>query len=841
MAARTRRKLARLAVEGACLSRERAPRATLTGSDGTLVPPSVNVTLSPKPLNDDALFRQLQQDLAATYTIERELGGGGMSRVYLAVEKRFQRRVVIKVLAPELTEGLSSERFEREIGLAAGLQQANIVPVITAGYVNGLPWYSMPFVDGESLRARMERGVIPATESVGILRDIARALAYAHERGIVHRDIKPENVLLSGSAAVVTDFGIAKALSASKTSAPGGTLTQVGTSIGTPAYMAPEQAVGADVDHRADIYSWGVIAYELLSHKHPFAGRTTAQQLIAAHIAETPVALPASTPVATLVARTLSKNPDDRPSSANELLDALNNVVTTGTVVHPAPSIRGKVLAASAGVALVLAVGAYFARQPKTVDTAPDSAAIATIAVLPFVNTGGVAQDEYFSDGMTDELAHALSQLPGLRLAGRTSSFSFKGKAVNATDIGKALDVAGIVEGTVRRSGDRLRVTASLTSTVDGKQRWTNSYESTSKDVFTVQDELTKAMVAALAPALRGEQASNVAERSRGTSDEAAYDDYLKGRHFWQLRGTVNLLRAIENFQSAISRDPKFARAYAGLAMAYVVLPGYMGDPADTLNAAGIRTANRALSLDSTLIDAKLAIAYALVPTQSDSAEARFAEILAKEPENVTARQWHGGNLILIGRYDDAIEELRYATKLDPLSAVVQSNLVYALWGAARLDEAVRETRRVFEIDPDYVDPAMVSSYVFGGQPDSALYHLTRMQRADSSALYIHAMLALSYAAKGRWDAYDSVAAAFARAPKNGSAGEAAIIALVDGDAGPMARVLGTQAGRQEWITIFLAAKCAPLLAPLRGDKRLTAFVSGDCRPIQWPIKPRRK
>ncbi|MEO7363183.1 MAG: protein kinase, partial [Gemmatimonadaceae bacterium] len=573
-------------------------------------------------LNVNALFQQLQESLGTAYTVQRELGGGGMSQVYLAVENRFQRRVVIKVLSPELSEGLSGERFEREIGLAAGLQQANIVPVITAGYVNGLPWYSMPFVDGETLRVRMLRGAVPVSEAVAILKDIARALAYAHEQGIVHRDIKPENVLLSGDAAVVADFGIAKALSASKTRAPGGTLTRVGTSIGTPAYMAPEQAVGGDVDHRADIYSWGVIAYELVAHHHPFAERTTAQQLIAAHIAETPRALPASTPAAALIARTLSKNPDDRPSSAKELIDALNSVVTTGNRVQAVPSRRRAAIAAGVGIVMLLSFGIFVARRSNSAAVAPDTSAINTIAVLPFVNTSGNAQDEYFSDGMTDELAHALSQLPGLRLTGRTSAFSFKGKSVNASDIGKALAVAGIVEGTVRRSGDRLRVTASLTSTIDGKRRWSDSYESSAKDVFTVQDELTKAMVTALAPALRGDSPVKVAEHMRGTNDAIAYDDYLKGRHFWELRGTVNLVRAVENFRRAIKRDPSFARAYAGLAMVYAVLPGYAGDPMDTLTTASVLAAKQALSLDSTLTDAKLALAYThSVQGRTDSAE----------------------------------------------------------------------------------------------------------------------------------------------------------------------------------------------------------------------------
>src|SRR5579885_1581081 len=259
------------------------------------------------------LRQQLQTTLSGAYTLERELGGGGMSRVFVADELRLDRKVVVKVLSPELAAGISAERFEREIRLAASLQQANIVPVLSAGDTGGIPFYTMPFVEGESLRARLA-GTTPLgiAEIVRILGDVARALQYAHERGIVHRDIKPDNVLLSGGTAVVTDFGIAKAISAARTDSGSATLTQIGTSIGTPAYMAPEQAAGdAGVDHRADIYALGAMAYELLSGQHVFAGRTP-QRMLAAHMSEAPSPITAArpdtpAPLADLVMRCLAK------------------------------------------------------------------------------------------------------------------------------------------------------------------------------------------------------------------------------------------------------------------------------------------------------------------------------------------------------------------------------------------------------------------------------------------------------------------------------------------------------------------------------------------------------
>jgi tetratricopeptide (TPR) repeat protein len=278
----------------------------------------------------DDLKSRLQSSLGSTYTLERELGGGGMSRVFLASDTRLARSVVVKVLSPELAAALSMERFEREIRVAASLQQANIVPLLSAGDADGLPYFTMPFVQGESLRKRLVEGpALTIPETVRILGDVARALAYAHAQGVVHRDIKPDNVLLSAGTAVVTDFGIAKAISASRTGVTGETLTQVGTSIGTPAYMAPEQAAGQpDVDSRADIYAFGCMAYELLTGKPPFAG-PAAHKILAAQISQAPLpvdqvnpGVPAS--LAGLVMQCLAKDPDDRPADAAALARVLD-------------------------------------------------------------------------------------------------------------------------------------------------------------------------------------------------------------------------------------------------------------------------------------------------------------------------------------------------------------------------------------------------------------------------------------------------------------------------------------------------------------------------------------
>ena len=659
-----------------------------------------------------------------------------MSRVFVVHDDTLDRDVVIKVLSPELAATLSVDRFTREIKLAAGLQQANIVPVITAGALeNGLPWYMMPFVDGLSLREKMKQdGAFRANEGVRILRDVACALEYAHSRGIIHRDIKPENVLLSSGTAVVTDFGIAKAISASKTSAPGGTLTVVGTSLGTPAYMAPEQAVGDPVDQRADIYAWGVVAYEMLSGAHPFGTRTTAQQLIAAHIAETPAPIiekrndipPA---LASLVMRALEKSPDNRPQSAHDLRQTLEDSALLGTTPtetvkqtkatktkgNPADSkfdLDKRLLIGFGTVAILIiaALGVVWFHSMMSAGNATATAnadsSITTVAVLPFVNTGGNAQDEYFSDGMTDELARALSKVPQLHVAARTSSYSFKGKSVPVDQIGKALHVAGVIEGTVRRAGDRLRVTAQLTDASNGLVVWSDRFERGSKNVFDVQDDLTSAIVAALTPALRGgSPAKNLAAQSRGTDDPEAYDLYLRGRFNWNKRVGQAVPDAIRDFNAAIARDSNFARAYSGLAASYTILPQYVGARPAERDASHNRAqvaALHALRLDSTLAEPHGVLGNILMTSfKWPEAEREYLTALRLDSTNATIYQWYSLWNLDVGRRRQSYALIKHAHELDPLSLIIDVNLC-AIGGMVHdfknVEQACREGRTVMAL-----------------------------------------------------------------------------------------------------------------------------------------------
>ena len=665
------------------------------------------------------LRTRLQATLGDAYSLERELGGGGMSRVFVAKESALGRDVVVKVMSGDALVGISAERFAREVRTAAALQHPNIVPVLTTGIADGIPYYTMPYVRGESLRVRMNQVErIPRRQAVSILRDLARALQYAHAEGIVHRDIKPDNVLLSGDAAVVTDFGIAKAISAARTSdaevlptsSNPYTLTQAGLSVGTPAYMAPEQAAADTIDHRVDIYAWGVLAYEMLSGAHPFPDKLTAVQLMAAHLGEKPGPLAHKVTdipplLARLVMRCLEKNPADRPESATAVIEGLDAAAesreTPSMMIPSVRSSRRKPVAAGIGAVVLIALGGYGVTQ---LDRTPPSASISSVAVLPFADDRADSSNAYFGEGIADQLMTELTKVPGLRVASRTSSLALgKRDDLDVREIARQLGVGTVVEGTVRRAGGRLRVSAQLTNASDGLTMWSDTYERDSKDVFAVQDDITRAIVAALRPELTRGSGLQQAPKGPGTSDPEAYDLYMRGSALVERRG-ANVERAADYFSQAIARDSGYARAYAALAGALQFFPYFAGVPADRVEARTRAAAERSLQLDPTLAEPRMALAMAdWHAFKWTEAEEQFRRAIAADSTSPTTHTQYGRFLLSIGRVSDALREFQIARRLDPLAGTSSVWLAYSLGRMGNVAGATAEGKRARELDPTLI------------------------------------------------------------------------------------------------------------------------------------------
>ena len=683
---------------------------------GPLEAPVPNVTSQVTDLG-----AYLQRTLGDTYTIDRELGGGGMSRVFIAREDALGRTVVIKVLLPILAAGVRAERFEREVRLVATLQHPNIVPLFTAGEASGLPYFVMPYVPGESLRARLTRERrLPLHDALSVLRDVARALAFAHEQGVVHRDIKPENVLLAGDAAVVTDFGIAKALINAGDPAPNGersaselrTISTIGAALGTPAYMAPEQAVGdTRIDHRADIYAWGVLAYELLAGQHPFADCATPQELVASHLSQKPAPLSdraaeLSPMLASLVMRSLEKDPARRPQSAREILDALAIVATPperniATRWRARGSIWRSIAAGVGLLAVAVTAVVWNLRRGDALQGRAPAGAL-SLAVLPFEAVGGDTANAYFAEGIADEIATALSKAGGLRVASPTSVASFRSSHdVDVRDVGRRLGVASVLEGRVRRSGDRMRLTVQLTSVADGLILWSDLYERQVKDVFQVQDQIARSIADALRvrlPRTAGEQLGRPLS-SPGTTNPDAYDLYLRGSYLRERR-SGGVSKAIEYFRRAIAEDSAYARAYAGLAYALALSPIFDAAPTREAHRQAMDAAKHALALDSTLAEAytALGVVHWQAMRWAEAGDA-YRRAIAADPDYAPGQYHYADYLLRIGQVADAEVPARRARADDPLSATASTLLAYTLSLLGRYDESLTESRRAYELD----------------------------------------------------------------------------------------------------------------------------------------------
>lgn len=573
----------------------------------------------------EELREQLQATLGDSYRLEQELGGGGMSRVFVAEEASLGRKVVIKVLPPEMAAAVSIDRFRREIQLAARLQHPHIVPLLSAGETNGLPYFTMPFVKGESLRARLAKGgELPISEAVRILREVASALAYAHENQVVHRDIKPENVLISGGSAMVTDFGVAKALSASSGAAPGDTLTSLGVALGTPAYMAPEQAsADPNTDHRADIYAFGVIAYEILTGSTPFTGRSP-QGTLAAHVTEAPEpitkrrsALPPQ--LANLVMWCLEKRAADRPQTAAEVVHELDALSTPSGGLAPTTSMpraqqrkpkipRAALMGGGLLVILLVVVGAMMMRRGAAATEA--AAVVPAIAVLPFENRGR-AEGQEFTDGMTEEITNRLSSVGGLRVIGRQSARAYAASDKTPQQIASELGVQYVLTGTVRwdRSDgkDLVRVSPALLRTSDGTQVWADAYQTVLSGMFEVQTKVATEVANALNVALLApEKATLVA---KPTENVEAYSLYLRANDLLRQTNDQRVIRsAVAALERAVALDPGFALAHARLSLGHTELYWFNGDRSSERLRKAKAAVDRALALNPSLADAHFAL-----------------------------------------------------------------------------------------------------------------------------------------------------------------------------------------------------------------------------------------
>ena len=614
------------------------------------------------------LLDRLRTSLADRYGLDREVGRGGMATVYLAQDLKHQRKVAIKVLHPYLAVNLGPERFLREIQIAAQLQHPHIVPLYDSGQAGDLLYYVMPYIEGESLRQRLEREKrLPLEDAIHVGRTVASALDYAHRHQVVHRDIKPENVMLHEGEAMVTDFGIAKAV----TAAASDTLTQTGATVGTPAYMSPEQASGVvDLDGRSDIYSLGCMVYEMLTGRTPFVG-PTAQAIIAQSFTTPPQPLRASREgvpewMESAVGRALAKDAVDRFDTAAQFAQALK---LSGVATPPGAT---RVSAAAA------------------------PAATKSIAVLPFVNMSADPENEYFTDGIAEEIINALSKVQALRVASRTSSFAFKGKNQDIRKVGEQLNVGTVLEGSVRKAGAKLRVTAQLVNVADGYQLWSDRYDRELQDVFAIQDEIAGNIVRALRVVLS--DAEKRAIERAATDNVKAYEYYLRGRQFFHQFRRTGMQFARRMFERAIEVDPDYALAHAGVADCCSFL--YMYWDGSKANLEGAESASRkALTLDPERAEAHASRGFAVsLSRQYDEARQEFETAILLDPKLYEAHYFYARACFQEGKLEDAVRHYEDASRARPEDYQALVLMSAPLKALGREDEALAALRRGLEV-----------------------------------------------------------------------------------------------------------------------------------------------
>ena len=672
------------------------------------------------------------------YEVRSQIGAGGMGEVYLARDTtELEREAAIKVLPADLAaDPERMRRFVQEAKTASSLNHPNIITIYEIGEADSWRFIATEYVEGETLRQRMARSRLSLREALDIAVQVASALMAAHRAGVVHRDIKPENVMLREDGIVkVLDFGIAKPTgrltgqpSADSEAATRALVnTAPGTIMGTISYMSPEQARGLEVDERTDLWSLGVVIYETVSGRVPFLGETATDVLATILHREPPSLLQGRDvpdELERIVEKALTKDREERYQTAKDLaldlkrlrqrLDTKAELERSVTPDREGES-RGTV---TGGSHVTPQYGGVATQMPRS---AP------SIAVLPFANLSADPENEYFCEGLAEELLNALAKVDGLKVAARTSAFSFKGKSVKVSEIGQALNVNAVLEGGVRKAGDRLRITVQLISVADGYHLWSERYDREMRDIFDVQDDITLAVIDALRVNLLGQDKALVLKRH--TDNNEAYELYLKGRFFWFKFNPEALRKARENFEQALRKDPDFVLAGTGLADA-LSASAVFTTPKDVFpKAKGL--VSRALELDPSLAEAwasKAAVEF-FYEWDWTGAERDCQQAIGLNPGYMLARDLYSLCLLAQGRFEEAVVEARRASGLDPLSGYINATLGLALYYSRRYDEAGEQLLKGAELDTDNVwaHAPLIDLYEQVGANPEALGHRQKL------------------------------------------------------------------------------------------------------------------
>jgi TolB-like protein len=702
---------------------------------------------------------QLTGVLGGRYEIQREVGRGGMARVFLARDIKHNRDVAVKIVRDDLAASLGSGRFLHEIAIAARLRHPNIVPMYDSGESDGVLYFVMPFEEGPSLRERMrQEPALQPEERISILRDVARALAYAHERGVVHRDVKPDNVLLSGGAAVVSDFGIAKAVTAAQAETSDRVITQSGARIGTPVYMAPEQAVGdPSTDHRADIYSFGCLAYELFAGKPPFDDPTT-HEVIAAHVGRKPTPILDVSPnvpaaVAALIMDCLEKRPADRPQNAQVLLRRLEGGQGSkhnGRSLWARPAYRSLAIA-SFFVGLIGVAGYLVARNATKSAAAPSEL---TVAVLPLVSSGDSLEQE-LAYGLSDEIAAALVKVPGVRVMSRRgAAASHEARDIDPEVTGRALGAQYLVTGSLRQVGGRLTVLATLVQAKDGAVLWAEQFDRTMDELGAVREEIARSVGDSLRKR-SGVAVSQASTRPVRAIAPEPYRLYVLAQRALNVRGQ-SLEASAEMFRRVTELDTLYAEAYAGLSLALALTPHFKPILPTAVAPEAVAAARRALRLDSTLALPHVALGimhgYAY---RWDSAGIELRTgVRLRSPSDVEPLVQYGRYLLFREQTAEALRQFLIARRTEPASAVVRSWASYAYSLLGQMDSAIVESERAFQSDSTNYSTLTLGAQVrfMAGDIAGARDNMRRVVGEPQNLFYVIAAMGDSAKARARID-----------------------------------------------------------------------------------------